>query len=617
MAKAPGNSKARVRNSRVAVSTSKIAGEKVAELMKKRYFIKNLTIFILPLLVPLVILGALSITITEQYIKTDINKNVSNLLKQTRDNVELMFSEMDAINLIFSANPQITVNMKRVTKGGEISLEDYRLFQLTNNFIASSVNAKPYIHSIYIYYENPEERFFTTTEGLVSLGDFYDREWYDSFINYSGTKEVWTETRAIKQYAFEKKPTNITTVYKKLHTTGKAGTDGVIVLNIYTGYFENRLNSLWISPRESILVLDEQGIPVFTHHYSEEFNSEDLKRIAGNKQASATLVVNNRMYALNSLQSEKFGWQYISIVPTDQLYQIPIKLTTLTGLLVLLSLCLGMVIIYFLTKRNYRHLENIIGIIDRAEKGQPLLPLPSRVKDEYGYIMSNILKTFIEQSYLKIQLSERRYRLKTMELTALQSQINPHFLFNTLKTIYWKSFSMTNQPNEVCKMIDSLSDILDYSLSDPEKIVSLREEIDMTSSYLDIQKIRYRDKFEVVWDCEEPLKEEKVIKLILQPLVENSIYHGVKEKNGKSIIKIKVAKWQGRIRIAVVDSGIGLKREALEEIKRKLEYETGDFDGIGLMNTVKRLRLTYGDGCKIKINSKHGWGTAVYIYIPL
>ena len=101
--------------------------------------------------------------------------------------------------------------------------------------------------------------------------------------------------------------------------------------------------------------------------------------------------------------------------------------------------------------------------------GEALPPLPSRVRDEYGYIQQNILKTFLEQSYLKMQLSEKRYRLQSMELLALQSQINPHFLYNTLDTLNWISIRLNGHPNQISTLLESLSSILRYSLGHPNE----------------------------------------------------------------------------------------------------------------------------------------------------
>lgn len=219
-----------------------------------------------------------------------------------------------------------------------------------------------------------------------------------------------------------------------------------------------------------------------------------------------------------------------------------------------------------------------------------------------------------------IQLSERKFRLKTMQLLALQSQINPHFLYNTLETINWKILSLTKKPSQANQMVENLSDILKYCLDDPLKTVTLDDEIKNTISYVEIQRVRYRDKFDVLWEYNEDETSIKVIKLILQPIIENCIYHGIKEKDGKSLIKIKIFKIQCQLKISVIDNGLGICDENLKIIRQNLEQKddfNNDFTShIGLYNINKRLKLNYGEEYGVIIRSRQGVGTVVQLRIP-
>jgi two-component system sensor histidine kinase YesM len=227
------------------------------------------------------------------------------------------------------------------------------------------------------------------------------------------------------------------------------------------------------------------------------------------------------------------------------------------------------------------------------------------------------MNTFIERSYLKLQLSERKYRLQAAELLALQSQINPHFLHNTLETIYWEILRISGKPTIAHRMIENLSDIMKYSLNSKDNFVTLKEEIENTNSYIEIQKYRYEDKFDVYWDYLPLVNNYKIKKLIFQPLVENSIYHGIIKKDTRCYIKIKIIKSGSHLRIFVADNGYGISLEKLEEIKQKLESSEDYFDHIGLFNTNKRLKLIYGEQYGIRIRSLPGKGTVVFLYIPI
>ena len=219
-----------------------------------------------------------------------------------------------------------------------------------------------------------------------------------------------------------------------------------------------------------------------------------------------------------------------------------------------------------------------------------------------------------------MQLSERKYRMKVLELLALQSQINPHFLYNTLHTISWKSIAITKKPNEISGMIDNLSTILKYVLSNSNEMVTLDEEIYYTMCYVNIQSVRYRNRFRVKWTYDDDnLAEIMIMKLIFQPLIENSIYHGIKEKEGEGVISVRLVRDGSFLKIWLIDNGLGMTRERLDEIREMLkpEKDTIKSDHIGLYNVNKRLLLTYGDSYRIRIKSAYGRGTAIFIKFPL
>lgn len=204
-----------------------------------------------------------------------------------------------------------------------------------------------------------------------------------------------------------------------------------------------------------------------------------------------------------------------------------------------------------------------------------------------------------------------------MELIALQSQINPHFLYNTLHTIYWEVIKATGNNSKPIRMIENLSSILDYSLTTPCGKVSVGDEIRYTKTYLYIQMIRYGDKFDVIWDYKENVKPVSTIKLLIQPLVENCISHGINNKEGKGKIKIKISRKDNLLTLIIIDSGMGITTENLKEIKDKLNLGVDNSNHIGLFNTNKRLKLTYGDNYGLRINSKLGLGTVISIKIPI
>ena len=184
---------------------------------------------------------------------------------------------------------------------------------------------------------------------------------------------------------------------------------------------------------------------------------------------------------------------------------------------------------YITTKRNFSHLDDMIQIFSNAEK-EIYLPIEttSPARDEYDILMKNIIYLFLQKVRLDKELETKKEEERIAEITALQAQINPHFLFNTLQSIQFEIRQKEGNDSKIAEITEELSDILKYALGDPKQQVSLSEEIQYLKRYVNIQKMRFGDKFILYYEIEENLKEHHVFRLLLQPIVENSILHGVR-----------------------------------------------------------------------------------------
>lgn len=580
--------------------------------MKKKFFIKNLLIFTLPLLIPLLILGSFSISLTQRYLRNDIDNNNIKMLNQTRDTVELMFNELDALSINFNYNASFISRLVSLLKNKVWDLNNIEEYNVFMDMLNPPADSKPYIQSMYVYFTNNYSTFIASNQGIANLNNFIDTSWYDTFTHMDDKEDIFVEARNVKQFAFEESGKPLVTVYRKFYRPGISKAEGVIVLNVKRSYIEKMLNSLIYFPQQAVFIIDKDGgiISSTNNSMADQF---DMKKIISSTSSFFELKQMDNTYIVSHVKSDKYGLSYVSVIPKGSFYELPIQLVSITIMLLVISFALGLLLTYYISKRNYNNLTTIVATLESAENGTPIPQLPVKVADEYSYILQNIIKTFIEQSYLKVQLSEKKYRLKAMEMLALQAQINPHFLSNTLRTIFWKSIYLTNGQNEVSNMIEYLSDILHYSLDDYNSTVTLEEEIKNTQSYIEIQKIRYKDKFRVIWQYDDNILKYKVIKLLFQPNIENSIYHGIKEKEGGGCIKTKITRINQVLHISIIDNGIGMRREKLEEVKRRLSEDEDYSEHIGLLNTHKRLQLMYGDKYCLKLRSRYGWGTAIHI----
>jgi len=208
--------------------------------------------------------------------------------------------------------------------------------------------------------------------------------------------------------------------------------------------------------------------------------------------------------------------------------------------------------------------------------------------------------------------------LKKAELRALQAQINPHFLYNTLDTIIWMAES--KKTDQVIEIVRALSSFFRLSLSKGRDWITIGEEIERTRSYLTIQKMRYRDILDYRIEMDRGVAGNSVLKLILQPLVENALYHGIKNKRQGGTIVVRAEQRNAdEVLLQVEDNGIGFTPERLAQLQAELEDDSGEINldsGFGIGNVNKRIRLYYGNPYGLSIQSTHGAGTCISIVIP-
>lgn len=578
--------------------------------MRKKFFLKNLGLFLILLFIPTVILGGLSILITKQYIKDDLYTDNYLLLNQIKKNMELIIEELEPLKLAYGINGQTTYYSKKLLNSQSLEYIDINSLKIINNSLSSLSNAREYIHSIYIYFKN-KDNYFLTGNTKEKIGMYFDSGWYESYLQNRETRRQWSERRLIALPGGNHQ--EVVSIYNLLGTT-----DSVIVFNIVPQYIDKLLQSGIDDAGQKLLIINEDKEILFGD--SSFLRHEDKNLLFGK--------LDNRPEKLFEIQftadkfighkviSDKNGWKYLLFSPKSQVFKVYYNLLNLIMIMLVGSVLVGIVLSVYFTRQSTKQVYKIIDIIQAAENNQPLPSVTPQATSTYGYIVQNILKTFINQSFLKAQLEARKYKLRSAQLMALQTQINPHFLFNTLETINWKVYQFTKKPNEVNEMLEYLSELLRYSLESPEEEVTLREEIENTKRYVYLQKIRYKEKFAVIWDYRESVLEVKVPKLILQPLIENAIYHGIKSSPDKGLIKIRVRTLANEIKISVIDNGAGMAKEKLHLLRDKLNSEdVFDSKHIGLTNINTRLRLKYGK--KLSIRSKKHWGTAVGLSLPV
>jgi len=584
--------------------------------MKMKFFRKTLSFFIVPVMIPILILGALSGITLNRYMRSEIDERYQDRLENHMTRIDVMMSELDWLNMNLSNNPSIQFRLKKMISGTSkgIPADSYDQINTIIDLLYGSYNSNTAVESIYIYFNNSGQQFISSNNRITNLEYFFDREWYESYQSHMESPEkTWNEFRMIEPYNFTGSTREILTIYRKIYSPGNRTPAGVIVLNIRSDTINRQLDDFVPESGYLFFITDEEARPIFYNKQSGESHMAELKHGAA---GGATVRLADTDYRIYYQQSKELGWNYYLGIPADQAYRVPNQLIQMLFFLICLALVLSTLTAYFFARKNYDSLMGIVDIFDKATHGEELPVLSRKTTDVYNYILYNIIETFLQNDYLQVQLSERRYKLKAMELMALQAQINPHFLLNTLQTVYWRCISLTQKPNQATEMLENLSDILHYSLESSQELVSLREELEIARCYIDIQIQRYKSQFDVRWDISVPPEMVLVPKLILQPLIENSIYHVIRDKVGCSLIKIRIRFHDDWVVIAVLDNGLGMSEEQLNDLKTRIQdHDTQDGEHIGLLNTHKRLELLYGENYNIRVFSKEGRGTIIELWM--
>lgn len=235
--------------------------------------------------------------------------------------------------------------------------------------------------------------------------------------------------------------------------------------------------------------------------------------------------------------------------------------------------------------------------------------------DEIQVLTNSFNDMTQEIGYLVENIKVEQQNLRATELKLLQAQINPHFLYNTLDAIVW--LAEGKETDQVVNMVTSLSQFFRTVLNEGEDYITIENEKSHVESYLEIQKFRYQDILEYEIEIEKELYSHKILKLTLQPLVENALYHGLRQQREKGEIVVRGYAQGNEIILEVEDNGVGMSKEALEELRRKIKGKhSGERRGFGLANVDERIRLNYGSTYGLILESQAGVGTLVKVCLP-
>lgn len=373
---------------------------------------------------------------------------------------------------------------------------------------------------------------------------------------------------------------------------------------------------LLLVDRHNRIIYDPEGIylgQAITEFQHRGFTFQNTNGFENTSETGNTFIVNNQL--------KRNGWRIIGVIPKQtvisELKEASRLSIFISVMLVVFSLFLSFVISDGITKPIVR----IIKMMRKVGEGQFDISVP-HIRNRDLNILADSFNIMVNKINVLMKSNVDKESEKTnAQLKALQAQINPHFLYNTLEVV--RSIAAANSVKSIVEICKSLADMFRYSINKEKEIVTIGEELVHIRNYISIQKFRYEDKFDVFFDVDQSILTCKVIRLIIQPLVENAVYHGIEMKRGKGNITIRIQRMEGSIHIQIIDDGVGMTEEKADAINRAfqgiaLESETGLYSsvGIGLINVNSRIKLSYGERYGLRIKYRLNNGTEIDMSIP-
>jgi two-component system sensor histidine kinase YesM len=368
----------------------------------------------------------------------------------------------------------------------------------------------------------------------------------------------------------------------------------------------------------TLLVLTPDGAVIYDS--SGKYYTRTFPYLDQVQSSSDGAVIDRKRSIVNVSRDDEYGFMTVGIIPLSELHKGINYITRMVLVAALGCILLTILLTVLSTTRFSGRLKDALYRIREIQKGNlSYIPVKGH-NDEVGLIARNLnlmserLDEYIKREFvLELRRKDSELKQKSAELYALQSQINPHFLYNTLEAIRMKALS--SRDAETGQMIKILAKLFRSSIKD-EMIVTVREEMNYCQSLLELYYIRFQGRLEIVFDVEDDILDFAVFRHMLQPIIENSIAHGIDLSKERNVITVKGRKAGGFIVIAVSDNGQGMDGDRLaavtEQLKQPLVYGSGH---IGLLNVESRIKLIFGEDCGINMTSEKGRGTEVQVTI--
>ncbi len=389
------------------------------------------------------------------------------------------------------------------------------------------------------------------------------------------------------------------------------GKKTVILMDIKKDVLKSLIESVSVSPDSFVFILDQNGDIVYTPVNPVVYwLDEKILSIGDGQQDNISIDGNN--YLISVSEGKLTNWKFISVTSLKEQEQNVLRMYVISFVSAILALILVVLISMALAESFNKPIKQLKDKMQLVEQGDLSVRANLEYEDEIGTLGKNFDHMLDYMNTLVEDIQTEKQRTLQARLKSLQEQIKPHFLYNTLDTINW--MAREHGATDVVRMVEALTNMFRLGLSQGKDFITVKEEIEHVKNYLYIQSVRYEDKLTYVIDASEDCLKIVIPKLILQPLVENAIYHGIKLKKGGGEIRISAKKENGQLILSVYDTGAGMSREELNSLRQSIEdIKNGKSGSFGMTYVIERLKLYANEGFNIEVESYEGAYTQVIV----
>ncbi|WP_223820838.1 sensor histidine kinase [Bacillus sp. S3] len=585
---------------------------KMKQMIRKHFFnsFKSTinTLYLPIIIIAIFVTGWVSTMLATAQIEENAYKNVNDTIFQTKNYLDNMLSDVFQQLVSLSNDPRILSLMDK--RESEIQPSSY--VEIDNNLKLIYSRYDVILSSVLV--DLNQKEFLLYHSGYNSNPSVN----YDQFFStFSGSREGFYWRNIHQDRVFNQKD-RVLSVFRLIHRNESRG---IVLFNLRAEFFEQVLNKSLIGENGYLALVSPDG------KYESKNVKEEYKLDKSTLVSLQRLKKRSGQFSYKSSSGEEMivlydtleanNWKIAAVIPQDVMLK---KVNYIKGFTVFLMVFVIVAVIY-LTNIVGRYIskpfERLADQMGKIDKEHLELNVEMSGPKEMQILHTGFKELIIRIQTLMEQIQLEQEEKRQLEFAIMHAQINPHFLYNTLYSI--KGLCDMGLNKDASQMITALSSFFRIGISKGKEIISIQEEIEHIQHYLFIQEMRYGDDFTYEIDVDPEILSYNIIKLSLQPLIENAIYHGVKQKRGQGKITIKGYQAEDAIHLEVADNGNGIEPHRLQDILAEIAASYQDkkrFIGIGLKSVNERIEIHFGKEYGLTIASEPGKGTVASITIP-